>query len=342
MKIPPYQIDNYIQKIAQEKIAGCLIFGRDEGVITYRSNIISKKITPDLSDPFLVVNLNKERLALEPSIVSDEFFSFSMLGGRKLILVKNPDATATSAIKTLFENNDSIQKSDNFILIQAGDLDINSALRKIVESSKHLAAVACYEDDERIIKNFITSELTQHQIKFTKDTIDLLYEKLDKNRQIIVSEINKISTYLGKSNSLEVNTVNKIIGSEADIPVNDFVDNFSKQCYDLALIKAESLFKNNFEPVTLIRFLTNYLQKLHQAKTVIELDKIDFEIAIKQQKLFFKMESSFRKHLNINSLASITDCLKNLEQLEISAKSNLAPPKLLFLTFLQNLIIHKQ
>ena len=158
MKIANAQIDFYIQKIAQEKIAGCLIFGPETSVVDYRFDLIAKKISPDLSDPFMVANLSKERLAEDKGILSDEFFSFSMLGGRKLILVKNADIAAGAALKILFEDRDYAKKSDNFILIHAGDLDKASVLRKAAEDNLNFAVIACYEDDECTIRNFIANQ----------------------------------------------------------------------------------------------------------------------------------------------------------------------------------------
>jgi hypothetical protein len=112
MKIANSQIDLYIQRIAQEKVAGCLVYGPESSVVSYRFDLIAKKISPDLSDPFLVSNLSKERLAEDKGILADEFFSFSMLGGRKLILVKDCDIAAAAALKILFEDREFVKKSD--------------------------------------------------------------------------------------------------------------------------------------------------------------------------------------------------------------------------------------
>ena len=60
MKIPPFKIDEYIAKISDEKIAGCLVYGPESSLTNYRFDLISKKIVTDLSDPFLVSNLGKD------------------------------------------------------------------------------------------------------------------------------------------------------------------------------------------------------------------------------------------------------------------------------------------
>jgi DNA polymerase-3 subunit delta len=338
MKIPPFQIANYLQKIAGEKIAGCLLFGPEASVVSHRFDYIAKKISPNLADPFLVANLSKERLSEDKGILADEFFSFSMLGGRKLILVKDCDVAVGAALKLLFEDRDFATKSENFILVQAGDLDKGSVLRKAAEDNPHFAAIACYEDDERAIKQFIASELVKRQVKFNEQVTELLLEKFGKNRQVILSELEKILVFLGEEKNLSVELVEKLTASEAEISANEFVMNFAAQKFEIALLQSEKLFKNGFEAITLIRFLSNYLQKLYQAKTDIELNISDFETAVKNQRLFFKTEVEFRKQLKNLSLDFLVKNLYDLESLEIKIKSGVMPARLLFVAFVQDFL----
>ncbi len=135
MKIATAATENYLSKIDKEKISGCVIYGPAESVVSSRFELVAKKITPDLSDPFLVANLSKDRLSEDPACLADEFYSFSMLGGRKLIIIKDCDTQAASALKLLLSEKNLSAKSENFILIQAGDLDKGASLRKQAEES---------------------------------------------------------------------------------------------------------------------------------------------------------------------------------------------------------------
>lgn len=341
MKIANAQIDFYIQKIAQEKIAGCLVFGPEVSVVNYRFDLIAKKISPNLSDPFLVANLSKERLSEDKGILADEFFSFSMLGGRKLIVIKDCDVAAGAALKLLCEDNDFAKKSENFILIQAGDLDKSSPLRKVAEESAHFAVIACYEDDERVIKKFIENELAAKQVKSSSQVIERLLEKFGKNRQIIQSELEKIMLFLGQEKQLTIELVDSLTQSESEITANEFVMNFAAQKFDTALLQTEKLFKDGFEAITLIRFLSNYLQKLYQSKVELELGMSDLESIVKSQRLFFKTEIEFRKHLHQLSLKFLIKNLQQLEALEIKIKSGVMPPKLIFTSFVQDSLRQK-
>lgn len=336
MKIATSQIDSYIQRIAQEKIAGCLVFGPEISAVNFRFDLIAKKIAPDLSDPFLVSHLSKERLSEDKGILADEFFSLSMLGGRKLIVVKDSDAACGAALKLLFEDREFAKKSENFILVQGGDLDKSSALRKLCEENPYFSAIACYEDDERVIKKFIADELAKRQIKSSSQSVEMLYGKFGKNRQIILAELEKIALFLGDKKDLSGDEISKISGLEADISINEFIASFAAQKFDLALIQAEKLMNEGFEPIAMIRFLANYLQKVYQAKCDIEFSSLDFEEAVKNQRLFFKTEIEFRKNLKALSLSFLTENLHTLFELEAKIKSSSISPKLLFIAFVQN------
>ena len=338
MKISNYQIEPYIQRIAQEKIAGCLLFGPEAALVNYRFNLIAKKIAPNLSDPFLVANISKEKLVEDKAILADEFFSYSMLGGRKLILIRDCDAQAGAALKMLFSDQDFAKKSDNFILIQGGDLDKSSPLRKICEENSYFAAIACYEDDERVIKKFIADELLRHKVKFNLDVTLILFEKFGKNRQIILAELEKILVFLGEEKNLTIESVKKLIASEAEISANEFVENFAAQRFDLALLTAEKLFRDGFEAITLVRFLSNFLQKLYQARMGIDSAGISFDEAVKNQRLFFKAEAEFRLALENLSKIFLIENLYELQQLEIKMKNGNLSPKLLLTAFVQNFL----
>lgn len=341
MKIPPFQIENYINKIADEKVSGCLVFGPETSLVNYRFNEIAKKISPDLSDVFNVVNLSKERISEDKAILVDEFFAMSMLGGRRLILIKDTDAKLAESLKILFADEDFAKKSENFILIQGGDLEKSSALRKLCEDSPNFAAIACYEDSEVVIKKFIFEELTKRKIKFDNKVTQVFIEKIGLSRITILSEINKIEDFLGEEKNLDVAMLEGLISSESEASINDFILNFTAKKFDLALLAAEKNFRDGVEAIAMIRMLSAYLQKLYQARIAIDFNGVDFESAVKNQRLFFKVEPDFRKNLQLLSLKFLTKNLQILEELELKAKSGQVNPKLLVVSFVQSFLAVK-
>ena len=336
MKIANAQIDSYISSIDKEKIAGALIYGPCGSVGTSRFNYIAKKIVANLSDQFLVSHLTKERFAQQSSCLDDEFYSFSMLGGRKLIIVQEPSTEAVQSLKDLLKNEESVAKSENFILVQAGDLEKSSSLRKLSETSNLFASIACYEDNDITTRKFIEQQLARNGLQSGFNISQHIFELLGKNRQVIAAEINKIATYLDKK-EITIEAIDLAIKGQAEIPFDNFVNAFVAKNKASALKSAEFLLNNGFEAIMLIRFLSNYVQKLYHAKMAVEAEEISFEEAVKKQRLFFKVEDEFRKNLKSTSLADLKSWLNLLMLIEIKIKSSTKlSPKILFFAFLQD------
>lgn len=336
MKIPNFKIQQFITDVANENIFGCLLYGPEESVANYRFNVIAKRIVADLADPFSVVSISKERLKENKSVLFDEFYSISMFGGRRLISIKDSDNSIAESLDEISKNLSNSAKENNFILIQASELTPASSLRKFAENNSHFASIACYEDDEKTIKTFIEAILKKSQIAFDSDVIMSLMNKFGKNRQIILSEIEKIVTFLGSDKRLTLDIVDKLIKVESEISADEFVIYYASQNYEKALKTCERLFQDNFEPVVLTRFLINYFQKLYDAKVAIVKNDVDFDVAIKDQRLFFKAEVPFRAHLNSLSLEFISGSLVKFSRLELNIKQGNLPAKLEFISFVSN------
>lgn len=339
MKIANYQIENYIQRIGNEKIAGCLVYGPESSVVRYRFSVIAKKIVKDLADPFLVVNIDEDRIREDSGILADEFFALPMFGGRKLITIKNAGIYTAQSLKALIANKDFANKSDNFILIQGEDLSKSSALRKIVEDSPGLASIACYEDDEQVVRKFISEKLQENQLKFNLKIIDLLLEKFGKNRQLLNLEIEKIAQYFYENKNLNLDELSLILTDQNEVSANQFVANFADKKYAIALEQLNKMLDNDYEPIALVRILSSYFQKLYHAKLMIEKGEKDFDSAVKAQFLFFKIEVEFRRHLKNSSLNFLVKILSDLEKIEIKIKSTKMSPELIFLSYIRDLVL---
>ncbi len=335
MKIANYQIESYIKNIDKQKIAGCLIFGPELSLVEFYSKEVAKKIVSDISDPFLVANISKDNLIKNSSIIADEFFSFSMLGGRKLIWINDSSANVTESIKSLILDNNFAQKSDNFILIQAGDLEKSNNLRKICETNVNFASLSCYEENEVSIKKFIAEELKTKKIKFDTNILELLYEKLDKKRDIIRLEIAKIDLFLDDDKNLTLEDAETLTVNQSELSINELVNNFANSKFGKSLIQARKLINEDTNPITIIRFLTNYFTKLYNAKNDVEKCNLDYETATKKQKLFFKIEAEFKKQIQNMSLNQIMSILKSLQISELEIKQGKENADFIFYKFLQ-------
>ena len=341
MKISSYQVENYIKKIADEKISGCLLYGPEPTITRFRFEVIAKKIVNDLADPFLVSQLSSEKIKEDKAILTDEFYSIAMLGGRRLIMIKDCDAHTVQALKILLSDPQYGRKSDNFILIQGGDMDKSSALRKLVEESQFLMAIPCYEEDATSLRKSISELFVENDIIAEGEIINLMVKNFGKDRNLIVNEVSKIKNYLGDEKKLSLEIFKKITSSNQDENLQDFAVQFASKNYEWCFLRAEKAFEGGNESILLVRNLINYFSKLYNAKVSIENSGKSIDDAVKSAQIFYKIEADFRRNLQSLSLKFIAKSLQSFEKLEINLKKGNMSPRLVFLSYIRGYLIKK-
>ena len=341
MKISSYQVENYIKKIADEKISGCLLYGPEPTITRFRFEVIAKKIVNDLADPFLVSQLSSEKIKEDKAILTDEFYSIAMLGGRRLIMIKDCDAHTVQALKILLSDPQYGRKSDNFILIQGGDMDKSSALRKLVEESQFLMAIPCYEEDVTSLRKSVSELFVENDIMVEGEIINLMVKNFGKDRNLIVNEVSKIKNYLGDEKKLSLEIFKKITSSNQDENLQDFAVQFASKNYEWCFLRAEKAFEGGNESILLVRNLINYFSKLYNAKVSIENSGKSIEEAVKSAQIFYKIEADFRRNLQSLSLKFIAKSLQSFEKLEINLKKGNISSRLVFLSYIRGYLIKK-
>lgn len=341
MKISSYQVENYIKKIADEKISGCLLYGPEPTITRFRFEVIAKKIVNDLADPFLVSQLSSEKIKEDKAILTDEFYSIAMLGGRRLIMIKDCDANTVQALKILLSDPQYGRKSENFILIQGGDMDKSSALRKIVEESQFLMAIPCYEEDATSLRKSVSELFVENDIIVEGEIINLMVKNFGKDRNLIVNEVSKIKNYLGDEKKLSLEIFKKITSSNQDENLQDFAVQFASKNYEWCFLRAEKAFEGGNESILLVRNLINYFSKLYNAKVSIENSGKSIDDAVKSAQIFYKIEADFRRNLQSLSLKFIAKSLQSFEKLEINLKKGNMSSRLVFLSYIRGYLIKK-
>ena len=341
MKISSYQVENYIKKIADEKISGCLLYGPEPTITRFRFEVIAKKIVNDLTDPFLVSQLSSEKIKEDKAILTDEFYSIAMLGGRRLIMIKDCDAHTVQALKILLSDPQYGRKSDNFILIQGGDMDKSSALRKLVEESQFLMAIPCYEEDATSLRKSVSELFIENDIMVEGEIINLMVKNFGKDRNLIVNEVSKIKNYLGDEKKLSLEIFKKITSSNQDENLQDFAVQFASKNYEWCFLRAEKAFEGGNESILLVRNLINYFSKLYNAKVSIENSGKSLDDAVKSAQIFYKIEADFRRNLQSLSLKFIAKSLQSFEKLEINLKKGNMSSRLVFLSYIRGYLIKK-
>jgi len=327
MKIPPKNIDSFVKKPPAETMA-VLIYGPDEGLIRERLDILTKGVVADIHDPFNVVEFSASLLNESPSRLMDEAQSISMLGGRRVVRLRDAADGTEENIKNVLK---ALRPGDNFILIEAGELSPRSKLRDLFEKAENAAAIPCYVEDERDIGRVIGDSLRAAGYSFSSEAVTYMAANVIGDRAVARSEVEKLITYIGtEKKNITLDDVIACVGNSAALSLDDLArhvasGNFAEADRILSHVLSEGL-----PAVTVLRTLQNHFLRLHITKARMQKgESMDTAMMKLRPAVFFKVKSAFESQLNGWSMGQMEQALALLASVEAKCKQTANDPQTL-------------
>ena len=283
------QIESYCKKPGTN-IKAILLYGSNEGLISEYSRKIARCISPDLNDPFAVVNLDWSEIKHDIGNLIGEYNAQSLMAARRVIILKDGDNDLTKALQSFIETS----SSDTLLIITGSSaLNSRSSLVTYCSNEKFLACIACYEDRNENLNVSVRQILSEQQITYTSEAFELLCSRMSNDRKSNISEINKLITYIGNSKHFESDDVRKVV-FDASVTIaedlNFYV--FSGQ-KSMALNALGNMLNEGIEEVQIIRSLSRHINLLLSGKALVE-DGLSPSEAIKKvlsKRLFYRYDS---------------------------------------------------
>jgi len=185
-------------KAPPPEVRATVIYGRDRGQVRERADALAGAIVARPDDPFDVALLNEAEL--DEGRLEGELSAISMMGGRRLVRLRldsekgGPDRAAAEALKRHLEGEFN---PEAFFLVEAGGLGRESALRRAAEQAKSAAAIPCYEDEAGDVARLVRESLARDQVGLTNDALQLLVDRLPRERGVARQEIERLALYIG-------------------------------------------------------------------------------------------------------------------------------------------------
>ncbi|MEN3794433.1 DNA polymerase III subunit delta [Fulvimarina sp. MAC3] len=199
-----------------------LLYGPDPGLVSERASAIAKHSGVDPSDPFASVSLAADDIEKDIGRLYDEALTVSLFGGTRLIRVRGAGTgkALSEAVTTLSE-----KKLEGAILIvEAGELKKNAALRLGVERAKYAIALPCYQDEGRALDRMIDEEFTRAGLQIDREGREELKSRLGANRMASRGEVEKLCVYAYGTERVTAEDVAAIVGDVSADAVDEAID----------------------------------------------------------------------------------------------------------------------
>ncbi len=179
-------------------VRAALIYGRDRGGVRERADRLARVVTANPDDPFDTALLNDDELG--DGRLEGELAAISMMGGRRLVRVRftgekaGPDKTAAEALTA---HADGKLNPDAFLLIEAGALGRDSALRKVAEKAAACATIPCYDDEPGDVARLVRESLAADKVGLDSQALELFVSRLPRERGVARQEMERLALWLG-------------------------------------------------------------------------------------------------------------------------------------------------
>jgi DNA polymerase-3 subunit delta len=288
-------------------------------------------VLDDPKDPFRISELSVDLVRAEPARLADEARSLCLLGGRRVVRLRQASDQATAACRALL----ALERIEALVIIDAGELASGSSLRRLIEGARHAAAIACYRDEGRDLAAFVDRELAERHLRADADARAWLLEHVGADRGVTRAELDKLALYLGApaeaaSRRVSLDDVAAVVGDSAALGLDDLVHGVALGQLGATERCLERLLGEGQQPVRLVRAQANHFARLHRLAALLEGGEPAAQVIERARPpIHFRRKDSVKAELQLWSAARAARVLARLLEAEIACKTTGWPARVL-------------
>ncbi|HEY2480880.1 MAG TPA: DNA polymerase III subunit delta [Caulobacteraceae bacterium] len=325
------EIERFLKAPGAE-FRAALFYGPDLGVARERAAQLAGAVTARPDDPFDSALLTDADLDAQPARLEEELAAFSMLGGRRLIRVRlsggvKADRTVTEALAAHLEGR---LNPEAFLLVEAGDLGRDSALRRAGEKADACAVVPCYEDEAGDVARFTREALAAERLGLTGEALDLFVSRLPHERGVARQEIERLILFLGPGTGVtaDADLLSDFLGVEPEASLAETASDAFGGRLGATQAGLRRAGREGQGGAAAVRALTGHLGRLRRI-AVAQTAGAPLAEAVKAAKVFWKAEREVTRQCRAWTLAELDQTQPELLAADLACKQAGAPDELI-------------
>ncbi len=245
-----------------EHIGFYLFFGADAGLVNERLRHVIAKSIDDVNDAFQLVQIDGDELASDTGRLADEVNTIGLFGGRRAIRVKAGNRNLIPAFEAVMDT----RPKDAVVVVEAGALKKDSALRKLFERERHAAAVECSHDSPEQLRALIENETRKSGLSIDRETAELLSHSLGADRLTTRAELDKLLLYTHGKERITQDDVEAIVADASALNLDAAINAAFSGRLDLVDETMQHAFASGSDPGFLIGMAGRHAVMLHRAR----------------------------------------------------------------------------
>lgn len=194
-----------------------LFYGGDQGLVVERAQSIVRRLA-EKPEQLQIVELHGDAIAGDPLLLVDEANSIDLFGvSHRAVRISVGSRSVLPALELVI----AARPANCLIVLEAGDLKRDAALRKWIEAQPAAAAIECRVDDQKDIQRLIDTEMRDAGLSIAPDARELLSTMLGEDRLSTRSELNKLILYMHNQRTVEVQHIRDILHDASALSSDD-------------------------------------------------------------------------------------------------------------------------
>lgn len=239
MIIKSYIVEKNLNTLKEYRAT--LLYGVNDG---FKDDIKTqlKKLNKDAE----IINFFEGEIIKNENVLYENIFNESLFNSKKIIFIQLATDKIFNKVYEVINKNTNTE-----LYIFAENLDKKSKLRNLFDKEKNLAAIPCYEDNERTLINYIRNELSEFK-GLTGELTNIILTNSNANRRTIKNEIIKIKDFfvkklIVKKQLLEILNIKNDTNFEEirDNALGGRKDKINKLLTEIELLRESSFFYLN-------------------------------------------------------------------------------------------------
>ena len=300
-------------KINFEKNKFVLFYGKNEGF----KNEVTKNLIKNKDN---IVKYEEKEILENVNDFIESILSKSLFESEKIIIIKR----VTDKILKIIDEVDSKNFEDIKIIFNADNLEKKSKLRSLFEKDKKYICVPFYPDTDQTLSKLTYNFFQKKNILISPSNINLIVNKCNGDREILLNELNKIEYYSKNGKKITTESIAKLTNLIENHGTSELIDScLAKNKKKIVDILNENNF-NNEDCILIIRSFLSKAKKILILSNEFQNNKnIDLTISSAKPPIFWKDKEITKQQIYKWTPENIKKLIYKLSEIELLIKKNI-------------------
>lgn len=290
--VKPAQAASFL-KALEPRILAVLLYGDDAGLVSERARTAARAFADRSKPPGEIIRIEDTDLETNPDRFHTELQTVSMFGGARVVRTTASRKINTNLLKPLLVPG----ALAGALVVEAGGLRAEDAMRKLFEGSGMAAAVPCYPDEGRNLDTIVNEAFAEAGLAIVPEAHQLLVSRLGADRVLSRAEIDKLLIYAHGTKTVTVEDVEAIVGDASELAIDAILMAASAGNGRKAVVELDRAVSSGESPQGIIVMMMRHFQRLHRLRGMMDQGR-GFEDAARslRPQLHFKTKAMIEQH----------------------------------------------